>query len=235
MWPQTNTFANAPTGLAALSGVVLAACLTMLGPPSARADSFTLTADNLGIVATVGTISLAQNGANDVQVSITMDPGYSLKIEDGQDVNFNDNVGTIGQANIVLNNVDIGAKVFPTGLATTVKNGQNADGFGSFNVNLTGITCSSCPNGTASVDSLVFDVVGISGLTPSKLEVSNGAPTNAMFSVHFCTASGGNCGPLTGFAAPGGSTSIPEPASMALMGTFLRGAYGLLRRKLREE
>jgi hypothetical protein len=30
-------------------------------------------------------------------------------------------------------------------------------------------------------------------------------------------------------------TAIPEPASMALMGTFLLGAYGVLRRKLREE
>jgi hypothetical protein len=30
-------------------------------------------------------------------------------------------------------------------------------------------------------------------------------------------------------------TAIPEPASMALMGTFLLGAYGVLRRKLKEE
>jgi hypothetical protein len=44
--------------------------------------------------------------------------------------------------------------------------------------------------------------------------------------IHFCTASGSNCGPNTGFAS-----TVPEPGTLGLLGTGLIGLGGLVRRR----
>src|SRR4030095_17127653 len=52
---------------------------------SARADSisFDLASNNLGISGSVGMVAIIDTGANQVTVTITMNPGFSLKLPGG--------------------------------------------------------------------------------------------------------------------------------------------------------
>src|SRR5512140_870126 len=69
---------------------VLAVSVFFLCVSSAWANSvsFDLTSNNLGISGSVGTVAISDTGANQVTVTITMNPGFSLKLPGG-DVAFN--------------------------------------------------------------------------------------------------------------------------------------------------
>lgn len=211
-----------------LSGVVLV-FLVMIGASTASADSFDLSVNNLGISGTVGTITLSSI-AGGVEIAVTMNSGFSLKLQDGNDVGFNSNTPII-QSNIQNLSFTVGSGLY-AGIysgATNLGSG-NMDGFGAFDNTLTQLNCASgpptCPPPT-SADSLVFDVIK-AGLTLANLEVAN--DNGAMFAVHFCTESGGLCGPSTGFATNGGVT-VPEPGTLSLFGAGLVGVGTLLGKR----
>src|SRR2546428_7281862 len=85
-----------------LAGVALTVLLA-LAPPPALADTFALTVNNLGIVGSVGTVTLTQltfGGVNTgVEINVTMGSAFSLKLQDGNDVGFNSTT-SIAQSNI---------------------------------------------------------------------------------------------------------------------------------------
>lgn len=64
-------------------------------------------------------------------------------------------------------------------------------------------------SGTVSADTLTF-VLTAPGLMANQF---------AGAAIHFCTASGGDCGPQTGFASSGPPAAIPEPGTLSMMGT----------------
>jgi PEP-CTERM motif len=205
------------TVIAALAVLVLSlACV-----PTAHADSvsFSLTSNNLGLGGSVGTVLISDTGTDQVTVTITMNAGFSLKLPGG-DIAFNGPSGlTAGSASDVQGS----ANMFSfTGLSfQQFFTDKNISQFGNFSFDFANVK--GAPNGVVSADTLTF-VLSASGLTANQF-------TGA--AIHFCTASGGGCGPQTGFASNGPLTPVPEPGTLSLLGTGLLGLAGFARRAIR--
>ena len=107
-----------------------------------------------------------------------------------------------------------------TGAFTKLRENQNISSFGKFDFDYANIK--GQPGGVVSADTISFTLTA-SGLTASQF---------TSFALHFCTASGTNCGPKTGFAEGEPAFSTPEPGTMVLLGTGFLGLVGVGRRKL---
>ena len=201
--------------------VLVIAGLSVAWAPSASASSvsFNLTANNLAISGSVGTVTVTDTGVNQVTVSLTMNAGFSIKLQGG-DIAFNGPSGlTVGSVSGLT--AFSGANTF-TGLSfKQFFAPKNMSQFGTFAFDYANIKGS--PNGVVSADSLTF-VLTAPGLSASQF---------TGVTIHFCTASGTNCGPQTGFASSGPATVVPEPGTMTLLGSSLIGLLGLVRRRIR--
>jgi hypothetical protein len=192
----------------------LALAFTLGLPPSASATScsgFNLSNNNLGLSGSVGCVTVSNSGPNQVTVTITMNTGFSIKLNGG-DVAFN---GPSGLTLSDAGTISIEAGIFK-GAFTKLRENQNIGDFGKFafdNANIKGQ-----PGSIVSADVISFTLTA-SGLTASQF---------TSFAIHFCTASGTNCGPMTGFAQSG-PTTVPEPGTLALLGTGLLGLASLRR------
>ena len=206
----------------AIKRLVLGLAVVLMGSSLALADSFSfnLTSNNLGLSGSVGTVTFADTGMDQVTVTITMNSGFSVKLEGG-DVALNGPTGlTAGSVSGMTGNAGM---IGFTGLTfKQFRTSQNISGFGTFDFDYANIK--GAPGGVVSVDTLTF-VLTASGLKASQF---------TGVGLHFCTASGAGCGPETGFAASGPATPVPEPETMFLMGTGLIGVAGMVRHRLRK-
>jgi hypothetical protein len=148
-----------------------------------------------------------------------MNAGYSLKLEGG-DIAFNGPSGLVaGSASGVTGFSGVNTY---SGLSFKgFKTDQNISQFGTFAFDYTNVK--GAPHGVVSVDSMTFTLTA-TGLNASQF-------TGVV--VHFCTASGTNCGPQTGFAGNGPGAEVPEPGTITLLGSGLIGLAGLVRRRIR--
>jgi hypothetical protein len=185
---------------------------------SASADSFTLQDTNLAGVTNVGTVTVVDTGSDEVTVTITMNAGFSFKLNGG-DVAFNGPAGlTAGSVSGLT--ATSGVNTYAGLTFNGFKTSQNVSQFGTFDFDYSNVK--GAPGGVVSADSLTFVING-TGLNASQF---------TGFGIHFCTASGTDCGPSTGFASSGAVIAVPETGTISLVGSGLLGLAFLLRRRV---
>ena len=204
--------------------VLAATCLALFAAaaPLASATSFTMSTTNLTGVSNVGTVDITDSGTNQVTVTITMNAGFSIKLPGGH-IGFNGptalvagSVGGLTASSGASTYSGLSFKQFDSG-------SNNISQFGNFAFDYSNIKGLPKGSGVVSADSLTFTLTA-SGLQASQF-------TGVVF--HFCTASGTNCGPQTGYTVGTPLTEVPEPGTITLLGSGLIGLAGMIRRRFR--
>lgn len=198
------------------------AVVTLASAMWARADTVTL---DLNTGSTLpdqnyGTVTLTLVG-NTIQVDISLLPGNRL-------------VNTGFDATVAFNST-LGGQIGVTGLPgtyTLVNSGNPSsigmDGFGTFEY---GVLFNAQGGGAGTDSSLTFTVTRVGGFSSVNelLELSTNPPGSiqSFFAVDLICDS---CGPATGVV---GTSEVPEPASMLLLGTGLATLAAGLRKRFK--
>ena len=175
----------------------------------------------------IGSIAVTQgNNSNTLVVTLQMAPGFTLKVQNGNDFNFQ------GLPGMTVSNVGVEWQGGPnsyTSVTFGVNYGKNVSSFGTFGYNINGIGTGQLRNIT-SVNSLQLTITCASSCKPAAL-INSFNSNGSNFAIHFCDASGTNCSKWTGFAANSGAR-VPEPPILALLACSAAVFGGFLRRLL---
>jgi len=195
--------------------LVLLLVVLAMAVPFAAADTILLTSNNLGISATIGSVTMTQQ-AGGVMVTLQANSGYSFKLAGGDIAFFTS--GTLSSSNIknLLIDNKYSAKF-------SLDSDKNVSKFGRFTYDLANLKKGSLPHGYVAASTISFLI--------SKATLAQLQPYN--WAVHFCVNGGaGTCPGTTGFASNGPPSTVPEPGTLSLLGTGILGLAGLFRRRL---
>ena len=202
----------------------------LFGTTSVYADSFvsTLNVFNVsGIPGPFGTVTVTTPSLNSSTAMITFSTagtGYVLIDSNLADVNLNASSWTTSNLSWVTHTGDTS----PTITADT--GSSNVDGWGTFNQ-----TFGTNSGFGSAVDSFTFTVTDTSGTFADAAAVLMANALGFDAAAHIAVLSSG--GQVTGFAAESGGVTpppaIPEPTTLALLGSGLAAIPALIRRRCR--
>ena len=204
---------------------LMVACALIV--PTAMADTvYNLTVDhctggcNPGAPGTsMGTVTLHQVASGQVLVTINLvSPLYFVNTGIQNTIDFNLSGITTGVTATNFSNTHFS---LDSGTAGT----YHFDGFGDFGFSIVMDTAQGA-GGAINASPLSF-LVSATGLTEASF-IGNAGGT--IFGVDVYNTVNGNTGPI---GTGGGTPPVPEPTSMALLGTGLVSLAGAIRRKLR--